>query len=86
MRFQKFQVVTGPDREIEVKLSSKAYVKVMDRMNFYLYQKGEEYEYYGCEEMVTYVRIKPPSLSRWFIIVDTSESIESISVDWRILD
>jgi hypothetical protein len=78
--------VTGPDREIEVNLSGKAYVKVMDRMNFYLYQKGEEYEFYGKEEKVTYLRIKPPSLGRWFIIVDTSESIENISVDLRILD
>ena len=58
----------------------------MDRMNFYLFQKGDEYEYYGKEEEVTYVRIKPPSLGRWFIVVDTSKIDENISVDWRILD
>lgn len=86
MRFQKYQVVTGPDREIEVKLTDKAFVRVMDRLNFYLYQKGEKYVYYGEEEKVTYVRIRPPSLGRWFIVVDTSENTEDISVEWRVVN
>ena len=81
MSFQRFQVVTGPDREINVKLSSEAYVKVMDRTNLYNYESGTEYEYHGPHEKVTDTRIKVPSLGRWFIIV---ESGPEVSVEWSL--
>lgn len=57
---QRFQVVTGPDREIEVSLSSEAYVKVMDRVNLSKYQVGEDYEFHGETGKVTNVKIKVP--------------------------
>lgn len=86
MSIQKFQVVTGPEREIEVKLSEEAHVKVMDRINLYQYEKGEPFEFYGEEKKVTCTRIKTPTLGRWFIIVDTVDNNVEVSVEWRLLE
>jgi len=58
----------------------------MDRMNFYLYQKGEEHVYYGKDEKVKHVKIKTPSLRRWFIILEVSENPEDVFVEWRIVE
>jgi len=93
MSSQRFQVVTGPDREIEVILSGEAYVKVMDRVNLSKYQVGEDHEFHGETgkvtqvriKKVTQVRIKVPFLGRWFIIVDSGDEPE-VSVEWRLLD
>ena len=85
MIFQRFQVVTGPDREIEVNLSGEAFVKVMDRINFNKYQVGEDHEYHGERGKVTQVKIKVPFLGRCFIIVDSGDGPE-VSVEWRLLD
>ena len=41
MVFQRFQVVTDSDRDIDVSLGGETYVKVMDRVNFNKYQAGE---------------------------------------------
>ncbi len=71
MVFQKFQVVTDPDREIEVSLDGKAYVKVMDRVYFNKYQASEEHEFHGEKGKVIQVTIRVPFLGRWFIIVDS---------------
>jgi len=84
MSSQRFQVVTGPDREIEVSLSGEAYVKVMDRVNLSKYQVGEDHDYHGEDEKVTNVKIKVPFLGRWFIIVDSGDGPE-VSVEWRLL-
>lgn len=84
MSFQRFQVVTGPDRDIVVNLSGEAYVRVMDRTNFYHYESGEEYESYGPSERTTSARIQVPSLGRWFIVVEAEEA--EVSVDWRVLE
>ena len=84
MSSQRFQVVTGPDREIEVSLSGEAYVKVMDRANLSKYQVGEDHEYHGESGKVTNVKIKVPFLGRWFIIVDSGDGPE-VSVEWRLL-
>jgi hypothetical protein len=83
MGFQRFQVVTGPDREIIVELSDEACVKVMDRTNLSYYESGTEYEYHGPREKVTNTRIKVPSLGRWFIIV---EGGPEVSVKWSLTD
>ena len=85
MSSQRFQVVTGPDREIEVSLNGEAYVKVMDRVNLSKYQVGEDHEFHGETGKVTQVRIKVPFLGRWFIIVDSGDEPE-VSVEWRLLD
>jgi hypothetical protein len=84
MVFQKFQVVTDPDREIEVSLGGKAYVKVMDRVNFNKYQASEEHEFHGEKGKVIQVTIRVPFLGRWFIIVDSGDG-PKVSVGWRLL-
>lgn len=81
MSYQRFQVVTGPDRDIVVNLSSEAYVKVMDRTNLYNYESDREHQYHGPNEKVTKARIKVPSLGRWFIIVEAGPEV---SVDWSL--
>jgi len=75
-------VVTGPDRDIVVKLSSEAVVRVMDRTNLYGYESGKPYESYGPEKKVSEARIKVPSLGRWFIIV---ENESNVSVEWSLV-
>jgi len=85
MFFQRFQVVTGPKREIEVNLSGEACVKVMDRVNFDKYQVGEDHEFHGEMGKVTHVKIRVPFLGRWFIIVD-AEGGPEVSVQWRLLE
>jgi hypothetical protein len=85
MSSQRFQVVTGPDREIEVSFSGEAYVKVMDRVNLSKYQVGDDHEFHGESGKVTNVKIKVPFLGRWFIIVDSGDGSE-VSVAWRLLD
>jgi len=82
MSFQRFQVVTGPDRDIVVNLSGEAFVRVMDRTNLYKFESGEDYESHGPSEKVKEARIKVPSLGRWFIIVDNSQ----VSVEWKLLE
>ena len=84
MSSQRFQVVTGPDREIEVSLSGEAFVKVMDRVNLSKYQVVEDHDYHGESGNVTNVKIKVPFLGRWFIIVDSGDGPE-VSVEWRLL-
>ena len=84
MVFQRFQVVTDSDREIEVSLSGEAYVKVMDRVNINKYQAGEEHEFHGEKGKVTHVTIRVPFLGRWFIIVDSGNGPQ-VSVEWRLL-
>jgi hypothetical protein len=83
MDFQRFQVVTGPDREIIVELSQEAFVTVMDSTNLHFYESGTEYEYHGPREKVTNTRIKAQTLGRWFIIV---ESGPEVSVKWSLTD
>ena len=84
MVFQRFQVVTDPDREIEVSLGGEAYVKVMDRVNFNKYQTGEDHEFHGEKDKVTQVTIRVPFLGRWFIIVDSGDGPD-VFVEWRLL-
>ncbi len=76
-------MVTGPDRDIKVNLSSESYVKVMDRTNLYNYESGREYTCYGPHEKVTTARIKVPSLGRWFIIVEAGPEV---SVEWSLIE
>ena len=80
MDFQRFQVVTGPDRDIVVRLSGEASIKVMNRTNLYSYESGKKYESHGPLGNVTEARIKVPSLGRWFIIVEDMQ----VSVDWTL--
>ena len=80
MDFQRFQVVTGPDRDIVIKLNSEAIVRVMNRTNLFSYESGKEYESYGPCGKLNETRIKVPSLGRWFIIVEDTQ----VSVEWTL--
>ena len=73
-------MVTGPDRDIVIKLNSEAIVRVMNRTNLFSYESGKEYESYGPCGKLNETRIKVPSLGRWFIIVEDTQ----VSVEWTL--
>jgi hypothetical protein len=60
----------GPDEVVIVTLDSQANVLLLDDGNFYNYQHGSNYTYYGGLAKVSPLRLKPPHPGHWHVVID----------------
>jgi Domain of unknown function (DUF1883) len=59
-----------PGQAVVVELDHAANVKVMDDLNFGLYQRGSGHQYYGGHATQSPVAVRPPRPGRWHVAVD----------------
>lgn len=55
---------------VEVTLTSAAYVRLMDSVNFRNYRSGQRHKSYGGHYKSSPVRLKIPNPGHWFVAVD----------------
>lgn len=70
MRYLHSEVSVGPGQAVRVQLDHAANVRVMDDLNFGLYQHGNAHRYYGGRATRSPVTITPPHPGRWHVAVD----------------
>jgi hypothetical protein len=61
-----------PENFIQVSLSTKANIKLLDTLNFYKYQSGKPYEVSSEHLDLASVEIKVPFKSTWHVIIEHS--------------
>jgi hypothetical protein len=70
MNFLHYQVDTGPEHVIQVKLTGSAEVRLLDTMNFAKYKLGKSYAATAGPETTEIVKFVPPYKGKWHIVVD----------------
>jgi Domain of unknown function (DUF1883) len=70
---------------VEVTLSSRAFVRVMDPSNFSAYQRGGRYTFYGGEAVRSPVPIAVPHTGYWTVVVDLNGAVGSVNWSARVL-
>ncbi len=61
-----------PEHFIQVNLSAKANIKLLDTLNFYKYQSGKPYETTSEHLDIASVEIKVPFRSTWHVVIEHS--------------
>lgn len=62
----------GPKDLIEISLDRPANIKILDPANFESYSKGRDHYYYGGIFQASLVKLIPPYLGRWYLVVDSA--------------
>ncbi|MBN1647092.1 MAG: DUF1883 domain-containing protein [Spirochaetales bacterium] len=70
MKFIHYQVNAGPENIIQVKLTKRANVRLMDTVNYQKYRMGKPYEFTGGLAEESPVEFRPEEKKQWHIIVD----------------
>jgi hypothetical protein len=70
MSYLHYKLRAGPDNVIQVKLSGKANVRLLDTLNYFKYHAGRPYKSSGEAAQEAVVNLKPPHKGEWHVIVD----------------
>ena len=70
MNFLHSKARIGPENCFEVSLSSQANVLLLDDCNFRSYKAGRRYRYQGGLAKRSPVRLSPPHMGNWHVVVD----------------
>jgi hypothetical protein len=68
----------GPDDVVEITLDGQANVMLLDPVNYEHYRKREPFKYYGGLAKYTPMRMVPPHLGKWHVVVDLGGSAGSV--------
>jgi hypothetical protein len=80
-----YKVQAAPESVIQVKLSGRANVRLLDTLNYYKYRAGRLYQA-TCEstqELV--VNLKPPRPGEWHVIVDLKGQASEVRAFVQVL-
>jgi hypothetical protein len=84
MNFLHHAFTGGPEKIVQVDLTGPANVLLMDRSNFDAYRRGSSFNYFGGEARRTRVRLRPPRLGNWHVVIDTGGSGRSVRASCTI--
>lgn len=85
MNFLHREIEVGPDDTVEVTLNGQANVMLLDPANFERYRSGESFRYHGGLAQVSPVRLVPPALGRWYVVVDLGGYPGKVRAGIRVL-
>jgi hypothetical protein len=86
MSYLHYKMRVGPEKVIQVKLSGKANVRLLDPMNYFKYRAGRPYKSSGEAAQVPVVNLKPPHLGEWHVIVDLKGQDSEVRAFVQVLD
>ena len=70
MNFLHTDFQGGPNDVVLVTLDHQANVMLLDDLAFSAYQSGGRFSYHGGWATASLVRLRPPSVGRWHVVVD----------------
>lgn len=70
MNYLHSEACIGPDNCFLVSLSSQANVMLLDDCNYQNYRAGRRYNYRGGVAKRSPVRMQPPRLGNWHLVID----------------
>lgn len=70
---------------VEVDLTSRANVLLLDSTNFQRYRSGQDYRYFGGEAVRTPARVTVPHAGTWHVVVDLGGGSGRIGASVRVL-
>jgi hypothetical protein len=86
MGYLHYKVTAGQNKEIQVSLSNRANVRLLDTLNYYKYRAGRPYESVQAFTDETRLRIKPPHKGEWHVIVDLKGQGEEVRAFVEVVD
>ena len=85
MKFLHSKARIGPDNCFVVALSSQANVMLLDDCNFRNYRAGRRFEYQGGLVKRSPVRLSPPRLDNWHVVVDLGGYAGSVRANIEVI-
>jgi hypothetical protein len=70
MNFLHSDLTLGAHQAVLVTLDKQANVRLMDDLNFSLYQRGQRHTYFGGLATRSPTQLRPPYAGRWHLVVD----------------
>ncbi|MBN2351399.1 MAG: DUF1883 domain-containing protein [Spirochaetales bacterium] len=70
MNYLHYKCKVKPEHFIQVSLSAKANIRLLDTVNFYKYQTGKPYETASEHLDISSVEIKVPFKSTWHVVIE----------------
>lgn len=85
MNFLHYDMNLDSNQVVEVTLDKQANVRLLDDINYSRYQRGERHQYYGGLAKKSPVRLKPPSIGHWHIVIDLGGYSGTVRASVRVL-
>ena len=70
---------------VEVELDSQANVRLLDEVNYDLYQQGKEHRYFGGLAKASPVRLAAPRAGHWHVVIDLGGYAGTVRAAVRVL-
>ena len=86
MSYLHYKLRAGPDNVIQVKLSGKANVRLLDTLNYFKYRAGKPYKSAAEAAQDVVVSLQPPHLAEWHLIVDLKGQGTEVRAFVEVLD
>jgi hypothetical protein len=85
MSYLHYKLRAGPEDVIQVRLSGRANVRLLDTLNYFRYHAGRPYQSNGGTSQDSVVNLKPPREGEWHVIVDLKGQGEEVRAHVQIL-
>lgn len=83
--FLHYTVQAAPGSTIQVKLSGRANVRLLDALNYYKYRAGRPYQATGESTQELVVNLTPPRPGEWHVIVDLKGQASEVRAFVQVL-
>ena len=70
MTYVLYEFDAGPEDIIQVQLTRRANVRLLDKDNFQKYDNRQQHSYYGGHATFSPVNLTPPHYGHWYLVVD----------------
>lgn len=85
MKYLHYTFNAGPNNIIQVKLSSRANVLLLDNLNYNNYHNSQGYKYYGGYVTTSPYNIRPPRSENWHLVIDSAGNEGEITASVNII-
>ena len=85
MDFLHTEFQGSSDEVVLVTLDSQANVMLLDDMNFFAYRDGRSFNYYGGWATRSPIRLVPPHIGHWHVVVDLGGASGTVRAGIRII-
>jgi hypothetical protein len=86
MNYLHYEFDLGGDDAVEVTLDKQANVRLLDQVNYGLYQQGKQHKYYGGLAKESPVTLKAPHSGHWHVVVDLGGYGGTVRASARVLE
>jgi len=85
MNFLHYEFDLSANDTVEVTLDKQANVRLLDDVNFSLYQSGKRHRYHGGLAKTSPVRIAAPHAGHWHVVIDLGGYAGTVRASARVL-